>query len=153
MVERQFNAKFKIMRSDNARELGGSNLSAEFFASQGIVHQTTCVHPPQQNSVVERKHRHLLEVSRDLLHQSKFPISYWGECVLTATYLINRYPSKVIRNRTPYEVLFGSTPNYSHLRSFGCLCYDSTVSHNMGKFEPRAIPCVFIGYPYGKKGI
>jgi len=130
MVERQFNVKVKRIRSDNTLEFGGSNLSAEFFASQGIVHQTICVHTPQQNSVVERKHKNLVEVSRALLHQSKLPISYWGECVLTATYLINLYPSKVLKNRTPYEVLFGSPPNYSYLRSFGCQCYASTVAHN-----------------------
>ncbi|WMV24566.1 hypothetical protein MTR67_017951 [Solanum verrucosum] len=47
MIERQFNIKVKMIRFDNALELGGSNLSSEFFASQGIIHQTSCTHTPQ----------------------------------------------------------------------------------------------------------
>jgi len=90
MVARQFDAKIKMVRSDNAMELGSSESGSQFFASQGIIHQTSCVATPQQNGVVERKHRHLLEIARALLFQSKVPMSFWGECILTATYLINR---------------------------------------------------------------
>ena len=131
--------------------MGGSNLSFDYFESQGIIHQTSCTHTPNK-MVLWREHKHTLEVSRALLHQSKLPISYWTECLFNATNLINRYPSRVLKNKTPYEILFGKPPNYSYLRSFGCLCYVATISHNRDKFEPRSIPCVFIGYPYGKKG-
>jgi Pol polyprotein/integrase-like protein/gag-pre-integrase-like protein len=68
----QFNKKIKCIRSDNAKELAsGETLS--FFNSKGIISQTTCVNTPQQNGVVERKHRHLLEVARALHFQSKLP--------------------------------------------------------------------------------
>lgn len=71
MVQRQFDAKIKIVRSDNALELGKSVAGVSFFNYLGIVHQTSCVASPQQNGVVERKHIHLLETARALMFQSK----------------------------------------------------------------------------------
>ena len=145
MARTQFEAKVKVIRSDNALELSKSYEVLELFANTGITHQTSCVQTPQQNGVVETKHKHLLEVSRALLFQSSLPIKYWGECVLTATYLINRMPTKLLKGKTPYELLHGSVPAYDHLRVFGCLCYVVTNKQGRDKFQPRASACVFVG--------
>jgi len=71
---------------------------------------------------------------------------------LTATHLINRFPSKLLKDRSPYEILYGTKPDYDSIKSFGCLCYASTLKHGRDKFEARAMKCVFLGYPFGKKG-
>ena len=83
--------------------------------------------------------------------QSKPPLCFWGDYILTAVHLINKIPFKALSNKSPYEVLFHSAP-YHHLRNFGCLCFISTLSHLRHKFAPRARKCVFLGYPHGIKG-
>ena len=121
-VKNQFNINVKTIKIDNAFEMGSINEGIKFFQEQGIIHKKSCLNTPQQNGIVKRKHKHLLEVSRALLFQSGIGKEYWGECVLTASYTINRIPSKIINNSSPYEMLFKVKTNLNNLRSFGCLC-------------------------------
>ncbi|XP_075475728.1 uncharacterized protein LOC142510439 [Primulina tabacum] len=82
---------------------------------------------------------------------SSVPLHYWGECVLTATSFINRSPSSILHNKTPYELLMGTIPSYTHLRAFGCLCYAASLPLGH-KFSSRATPCVLLGYSTTQKG-
>lgn len=102
--------------------------------------------------MVERKHQHLLNVARSLLFQSKVPLHLWGECLRTAAFLINRIPSVGLADCSPFEMLHQKPPYYSMLKVFGCLCFAGTQPPERNKFSPRAIPCVFMGYPVGFKG-
>lgn len=124
----------------------------DYYASQGILLETSCPHTPQQNGVVERKHRHLLEMARALMFEAGLPTKFWGECILTATHIINRLPSRAINHKTPYEVIFGHGPDYSHMKTFGCLAYTRNTNTRGDKFEVRGRPGVFLGYPQGQKG-
>lgn len=152
MVKVHFNSSVHTFRSDHAFELGSSVEAATLFASQGILHQTTISHTPQQNGVVDRKYKHLLEVSRALLFQSKLPLTFWSDCVLTVIYLINRMPSPLLLKVSPYEKLHGCTQSYDYLRSFGCMCFATSPKAGRNKFQSRAISYIFLGYPCGKKG-
>lgn len=133
MVNTQFHKSVKHIRSDNGTEFLNAEVHA-LFSTLGILHQSTCVHSPQQNGRAERKHRHLLELARALRFQGHLPIRFWGDCLLTATYLINRLPNSVLKFKTPFELLLGCLPQYNHLKTLGCLCYATTPSHNRDKF-------------------
>lgn len=151
LVENQFDCKVKTLRSDNANEIiKGEALI--FYKQHEIFLQTSCRDTPQKNGVVERKHRHLLELARALSFQSKLPQSFWGDCLQCATFLINRTPTPTLQGRTPYELLHTKVPDYSILRTYGCLVYVSTLKQGRHKFAPRATPHVFIGYSPQQKG-
>lgn len=133
----QFNASVQGIRTDNGGEFCNDQLQT-LLKDLGIVHYRTCAYTPQQNGVAEIKHRHLLEVARALRFQSGVPLKFWGHCILTAVYIINRLPSKVLAGKSPYEVFFNIKPSLIHLRTFGCLCYAS-IFPKVDKFAARAV--------------
>ena len=82
-VQTQFGKRVKILRTDNGTEFVNSGCH-KLFAELGILHQRSCPYTSQQNGVAERKHRHLLEITRALRIQAHIPIRYWGHCLLAA---------------------------------------------------------------------
>nr|GEW18301.1 LTR retrotransposon like protein [Tanacetum cinerariifolium] len=150
-LELQFDTKVKCIRSDNALKFV-KGPCVVYLANQGIEHQTTCVDRPQQNGMVERKHMHILEAARALRFQASMPLKFWGDCVTTATYLINRISSSVLNNKTPYEKLLNKVPDYSNFRVFDCFDVALNPLRVVDKFSPKGVPCVFIGYPAHQKG-
>ena len=67
--------------------------------------------------------------------------------MLAIVYIINRLPSRVLQNKTPFDILLQQTPAYDHLKVFRCLAMASNPSRNHDKFDPRGVPCLFLGYP------
>jgi hypothetical protein len=80
------------------------------------------------------------------------PKFLWSEAVMTATYLINRMPSRVLGMKTPYEMIYGKNEFIVPPKVFGCTCFVRDHRPSMGKLDPRAVKCIFIGYPSGQKG-
>lgn len=122
------------------------------MSAKRYYHQRSCAYTPQQNGVIGRKHRHQLETARALSFQSKVPLIYRGDCILCATYLINRMSLQSINNSTPYFKLYNKPASLDHLRTFGCLCFVSTTQSHRTKFTVRATPGVFLGYVANTKG-
>lgn len=155
MIQTQFGGTIRILRSDNGGEYDDRGVFGAYLSSQGIIHQTTCVYTSTQNGVAERKNRHLLDVARCLLTTMHLPKSFWGDAVLTATYLINRLPSRVLDYLTPLARLSTmATIHTSSLppRIFGCVCFVHVHAPLRDKLDPRAIRCVFVGYSTTTKG-
>lgn len=105
MAQTQFDKKIKVIRSDNGTEFVNKKMT-KFLSSMGVLHQKSCVYTPQQNDIVERKHKHLLQGSRALMFQSGLPIKFLGDSILTVTFIINRLPSTILNWKFPYELLY-----------------------------------------------
>ncbi|KAL2248151.1 UNVERIFIED_CONTAM: Retrovirus-related Pol polyprotein from transposon TNT 1-94 [Sesamum indicum] len=148
LVENQTEKRLKSLRTDNGLEFYNQNFS-EMCDKHGIKRHKTNPYTPQQNGVVERMNRTLFDKVRYLLVSSGLPKMFWGEAVLTAAQLINISPSVPLLGKTPEHVWTGEIPDLSGLRVFGCSAF---VHQSVDKLEPRAIKCVFIGYPLGVKG-
>lgn len=91
-------------------------------------------------------------MARALRFQANLPLSFWGECILTAAFLINKLPTPILEYKSPHQVLMGNTSSYSSLRVFGCLCFAKNVNIQH-KFDARAKPGIFVGYHKAKKDI
>jgi len=76
-----------------------------FFINKGIIHQTSCVNTPQQNSIVERKHDHLLNVARALMIQSHLPKIYWSYFVIHVAHIISMFSRPILNDFSPHEML------------------------------------------------
>lgn len=148
LIEKQTGKKVKRLRTDNGLEFCSSAFN-DFCKNEGIVRHRTVRHTPQQNGVAERMNRTILERTRCMLMNANLSKDFWAEAVSTAAYLINRSPSSAINNKSPEEVWSGHSPNYSHLRIFGCTAYAHV---SQGKLEPRSQKCIFLGYASGVKG-
>jgi len=151
MVQNQFGLIVQQIRSGTGCEFTNSPLQ-NYFLEHDVTHETSSANTPQQNERVERKNRHLLSVARALRFQANLPFHFWGKCVLTAAYLVNRTPTKLLEFKTPYEVLFGVKRTYDHLKVFGCLCYAHNHDQGKDKFDSRLTKCIFLGYSYNQKG-
>uniref|UniRef100_A0A803P8J1 Integrase catalytic domain-containing protein n=1 Tax=Cannabis sativa TaxID=3483 RepID=A0A803P8J1_CANSA len=148
-VELQLGHQIKTLQSDWGGEFGSfTNLLEQC----GIVHRLACPHTDEQNGVVERKHRHVVETGLTLLAHAFLPLTFWDEAFRTATFLINRMPTAVIQHITPLQKLFHSPLDYSLLKIFGCLCYPNLRPYNKNKMQYRSTPCVFLGYSMSHKG-
>ncbi|CAN1239948.1 Retrovirus-related Pol polyprotein from transposon TNT 1-94, partial [Linum grandiflorum] len=151
MIQTQFHKTIKRLQSDPGGEYNSNDLRA-FYQSHGILYQQSCLGVSEQNGVVERKNRHVLELARAILLQTNVPSTFWPEVVSTVTYLINRQPSATLGHVSPYMKLFGKSPQYSFLRTFGCVCYVLLPRTERTKLTSKAAKCVFVGYSEHHKG-
>ncbi|KAJ9541699.1 hypothetical protein OSB04_028205 [Centaurea solstitialis] len=144
-VQVQLKLPVQTVRTDNGTEFKNSILKS-FYNSLGITQTFSAARTPEQNGVVERRNRTLVEAARSMLAESQLPQYLWAEAVNTACYTQNR---SIIHRRfgqTPYHILFGRVPSVGHFKVFGCKCFVLNETENRGKFGPKSNELVFVGY-------
>jgi transposase InsO family protein len=107
--QNEFGLRIKKIRSNNRTEFKNSQI--EGFLEEGIKHEFSSPYAPQQNGVVKRKNRTLLDMERTILDEYKTPYRFWAEAINTACYSINRLYLHGILKKTSYELLTGKKPN------------------------------------------
>jgi hypothetical protein len=149
-AQNEFELKVKKIRSDNGSEF--KNLQVEeFLEEEGIKHEFSAPYTPQQNSVVERKNRTLIDMARTMLGEFKTPEQFWSEAMNTACHAINRLYLHRLLKKTSYELLTGNKPNVSYFRVFGNKCYILVKKGRHSKFAPKDVEGFLLGYDSNTK--
>ncbi|KAJ9553545.1 hypothetical protein OSB04_017590 [Centaurea solstitialis] len=144
-VQVNLQSQVQKIRSDHGTEFQNKVLGG-YLESVGIKHTFAAVRTPQQNGVVERRNRTLVEAARTMLAYSKLPMFLWAEAVDTACYTQNR---SIVNNRfgkTPYELINNQVPNIGHFRVFGCRCFVMNDREDRHKLQEKSDEAIFIGY-------
>ncbi|KAL8091394.1 hypothetical protein AgCh_033851 [Apium graveolens] len=136
----------KRLRSDNRIEFRNATLT-EFCKDKGIVQEFSAARTPQQNGIVEKKNRTLVEAARIMLQDAKLPTSFWEEAVNTACYTQNRYLINKNLGKSPYSILSKRKPTVKHLHVFGSKCYVLKDNFEyVGKFDSKVCEAIFLEY-------
>ncbi|GKA42120.1 retrovirus-related pol polyprotein from transposon TNT 1-94 [Tanacetum coccineum] len=134
-----------IVRTDNDTKFKNQVLQ-EYFNSVGISHQASSVRTSQQNGLVERRNRTLVEAARTMLVFSRAPLFLWAEVIATACYTQNRSIIHRRFDKTSYELINGRKPDISFLHVFRALCYPKNDRKDIRKLGVKGDIGFFIGY-------
>nr|GFB71304.1 retrovirus-related Pol polyprotein from transposon TNT 1-94 [Tanacetum cinerariifolium] len=131
--------------TDNGTEFKNKTL-AKFFDEVGITQQFSAARTPQQNGVVERRNRTLVEAARTMLTFAILPSFLWAEAIVTACFTQNSSIIHKCFDKTPYELTNKRKPNIKFFRVFGCRCYLLSDYEDVGKLKTKGNIGVFVGY-------
>jgi transposase InsO family protein len=144
-AQNEFELKIKKVRSDNGTEFKNTCVE-EFLGEEGIKHEFSVPYTPQQNGVVERKNRTLIEAARTMLDEYKTPDNFWAEAVNIVCHAINRLYLPKIYKKTAYELLTGNKRKVDYFRVFGCKYFILNKKVKSLKFAPRVDEGFLLGY-------
>jgi transposase InsO family protein len=148
--QNEFDLKVKKIRSDNGSEF--KNLQVEeYLEEEGIKHEFSAPYTPQQNGVVERKNRMLIDMERRMLGEYKTSEGFWSEVMNTSCHAINRLYLHCLLKKTSYELLTGNKPNVSYFCVFGSKCYILVKKGGHSKFAPKAVEGFLLSYDSNTK--
>ncbi|GJT15939.1 retrovirus-related pol polyprotein from transposon TNT 1-94, partial [Tanacetum coccineum] len=151
MIQRNLQALVISVRTDRGTEFLNKTLNA-FFKEEGIEHQTSTPRTPEQNGIVERQNRTLVEAARTMLSASKLPLFFWAEAITTACYTQNRSIIIPTHEKMAYHIINDRKPSIKHLHIFGCTCYLTRDGENLDKMKEKGDPCILVGYSTQSKG-
>jgi hypothetical protein len=119
---------------------------SDFYIEVGIKREYIVPYNPQQNGVVERKNRSIVEATKAMIHDQNLPMILWAEASMTVVYVQNNIPHKIINNMTLEESFTIVKPEVGHFRIFGCPVYIYVPKEKRTKLDPLGKTGTFVGY-------
>ncbi|GJW08374.1 retrovirus-related pol polyprotein from transposon TNT 1-94 [Tanacetum coccineum] len=138
MIQVRLKVPVRRIRTNNGTEFVNQT-SCEYYEKVRISHETSVARSPQQNGVVERWNRTVIEAARTMLIYAKAPLFLWAEAVATACYTKNCSIIRLRHGKTPYELLHDKPTDLSFFHVFGALCYPTNNSENLDFDELTAM--------------
>nr|GEW77647.1 hypothetical protein [Tanacetum cinerariifolium] len=145
LVQRGLHAQVRIVRTGKGTEFLNKTLHA-YFDSEGILHQTSVARTPEQNGVVKRRNRTIVEAARTMLSAAKVPLFFWAEAIATTCFTQNRSLVIPRHEKTPYHIINDRKPSVKFFHIFGSLCYIVRDGENLDKIKEKCDACIFVGY-------
>ncbi|GKA53929.1 retrovirus-related pol polyprotein from transposon TNT 1-94, partial [Tanacetum coccineum] len=131
------------VRTDKGTEFLNKTLHA-YFAKEGIRHETSTAQTPEQNGIVERQNRTLVEAARTMLSAAKVPLFFWAEAIATTCFTQNRSLVIPCHEKTPYHIINARKPSVKFFHIFGSPCYIVRDSENLDKMKEIGDACIFV---------
>nr|GFB26332.1 hypothetical protein [Tanacetum cinerariifolium] len=145
LVQKGLQAQVRVVQSDKGTEFLNQTLHA-YFAAEGIQHQTSVARTHEQNGVVKRRNRTLVEAARTMLSAAKVPLFFWAEAIATACFTQNRSLVIPRHEKTPYHIINEQKPSVKFFHIFGSTCYIVRDGENLDKMKEKGDECIFVGY-------
>ncbi|POM68328.1 Integrase catalytic core protein [Phytophthora palmivora] len=147
--EKEFNCKIRVLRTDSGGEYQNVDL---FCKTTGVARQRSEANNQASNGKAERMHRTVINMARCMVFACGLPLSFWGDAVQYAAYILNRAPTNANHGRaSPLKVLTKQTPQLGKIVVFGspCSVYRDPSNKN---FSQRAQQGMIIGIGEEVKG-
>ena len=130
-----------------------SSALRNFLSKNGIEHQKTVPHTPQQNGRAEHFNCTLLDKSEVMQQHACLPPTVWQDAIKTSLHIYNQQPMCRLNWYSPIQLWNGIKPDVSYFRTFGCRVYVFIPKdRRANKPAPKSEDMMFIGYEPGTKG-
>jgi transposase InsO family protein len=148
-AQNEFELKVKI-RSDNGSKFKNFHVE-QYLEEERMKHEFSAPYTPEQNAVVERKNRTLIDMARTMLREYKTPERFWSKALNTTCHAMNHLYLHRVLKKTAYELLTGNKPNISYFLVFGSKCYVLVKKGRHSKFAPKDVEGFLLGYDSNTK--
>jgi hypothetical protein len=151
LVEKKSLHQIQKLRTDNGGEYVNNNFTS-YCTTQSIQMKHTIPYTPQQNGVAERKNHTLKEMANCMIHSNGLSIKYWVKEINSTNYIVNRLPTKALKNITLEESWTKIKLDVSHFHVFGSIAWAHIADEKKKSLQPICEKFIFFGYSKDVKG-